>query len=144
MRKFSVVLLMVAAVFLSVIPVSASTATGGEVITPFGAGEWDYMGYDRIQGIFTDNYNGRVVKSGGGDYRICNLTANRTAAISLYEVDGSTRDEVKGHGYPYSTYIDSGKCKVWNVSGYTDGSNGKAELQIDNNKEYTYLFSLWD
>lgn len=112
-----------------------------------GAGEWDKWFGNPDEKFVTPGYwrTFNTVYSGGGDYKV-KINVNETGGkldLRLYEEDGEKADlvkEIKG--------ATVGKSYVFNVRGWTDGDNEKAELFVNvyshGSRKDGVSLSYWD
>lgn len=113
----------------------------GEVVTPMGAGEWDYLG--KLSTVSSQN-PANYVHSGGGDFKFqVESGPGGGAWYQLREYDpGSNADEVvTGHEYllyPGDTLIFRG------ISNYVDGDNKKAEFYVYESFSGSASVKYWD
>lgn len=113
----------------------------GEVVTPMGAGEWDYLG--KLSTVSSQN-PANYVHSGGGDFKFQVVSGPGGGAwYQLREYDpGSNADEVvTGHEYllyPGDTLIFRG------ISNYVDGDNKKAEFYVYESFSGSASVKYWD
>lgn len=120
-KKFK--LLLAGIVTTLLIPSSVFAEEGPER----GPGEWDAIGYAQSIRIPTNGYaTTQTVSSGGGNIkiRISNASPENVYRVWLYEKDDNGYDHVVNYAkYGYGDYEIT-----WDVSGFTDGSDGKAEI----------------
>lgn len=92
---------------------------------PFGPGEWDYLGSSMFK------TKSKTFYSGGGDLRIyIGIPKSGSAKwlFKLYEEDPGWNWTISSFELPNST----GTYSVdFDVRGWTDGDNGKAELHLN-------------
>lgn len=105
---------------------SVSSLGTKDLISPLGAGEWDYLGYSEFKS------QSKTFYSGGGNLRI--LIAQPYIGpgfkwlYKLVEEDPVINDTVSTFELPNS----SGTYAVdFNVSSFVDGDNNKAELHLN-------------
>ena len=113
----------------------------GNVVTPMGAGEWDYLGQrSTVSSQNPTNY----VHSGGGDFKFQVVSGPSGGAwYQLREYDpGSNADEVVT-GYEYLLY--PGDTLIYRgISNYVDGDNKKAEFYVYESFSGSGSVKYWD
>jgi hypothetical protein len=120
-KKASAFVLALLAVLL--IPISTAHAALSKV----GTYSWHY---NQTLGAYVTSIP--TFTSDGGDVKICLPGGYYPARwYDLKEFDESNADEKIGS----SALLGSGNCYTWRVSGYGDGTNGKAEIYV---QTYTY------
>lgn len=113
----------------------------GDVVTPMGAGEWDYLG--SLSTVSSQNPN-NYVHSGGGDFKFQVVSGPGGGAwYQLREYDpGSNADELVT-GYEYFLY--PGDTLIYRgISNYVDGDNKKAEFYVYESFSGSGSVKLWD
>ncbi|GAA5000238.1 hypothetical protein GCM10023317_32030 [Actinopolymorpha pittospori] len=115
-----------------------ATETGGNpssdrVVSPNGAGEWDYLGPDD----FTKQ--SRTFQSGGGDFMICLDAHSQHGSYILWEEDPfNPDDQVRLNDgllnlLDFPRDFDSSGCYAFRgISNYVDGANDQAEFYVQN------------
>nr|WP_259549632.1 hypothetical protein [Heyndrickxia oleronia] len=106
-------------------------STNNNMIVPFGAGEWDYLGYSSFKS------QSKVFYSGGGDLLIY-ITQPRSGGAKwlykLYEEDPAWSWAISSFELPN----EAGTFEVtFDVRDAVDGDNNKAELYLS---KLTYPF----
>ncbi|MCW1929523.1 hypothetical protein [Bhargavaea beijingensis] len=109
-----------------IIPASVSASSG-----------WDYVGSSN----FTKS--SIIIYSTGGDFKACQ-TSGKGGYVALWENDPNNADDaVEGFMSP-GRYLEPGRCAVWDVRNFVDGSNKKAELYLvkssDGNRIYVDFY----
>jgi hypothetical protein len=107
-KKFKTIFTMLITVLL--IPTTAFAGSSSETIQLYES-DWD---------------TSLIYNSAGGNFivRMSNVTAGNPYEVKLYEYDGSpTSDD-----YIKTIYLTGNGDAVFNVSGYVDGTNNKAEI----------------
>lgn len=97
---------------------------------PLGAGEWDFLGSESIRlGNGTIVIDSSKYWSGGGDYKLRITGAHSSNLISIWV----TEEDPNGNSLVYSRIINGNANGeyVFSTRGFTDGSNGKAELRFE-------------
>lgn len=123
MRLKRISTVVMAFIFTLMVPFSVSA----------GPGEWDYLGYDDF------TYSSKTFYSGGGNFKFC-ITSGPTGWYYLYEDDATNADEWIGHWY-----LNAGSCvTVYDIGGYVDGDNKKAEFQIRKSFSGSARVAAWD
>ncbi|WP_052192784.1 hypothetical protein [Streptomyces sp. CNQ431] len=118
----------------------ALTSPASATVTPAGAGEWDYLGSSSVYEVNGQFYSS-VFKSHGGNVKVCwTSKSSGTYQFGLYEDDESNFDDRIGT----SRNQVAGGCEEWNVSGYTDGDNGLAEVYAVTNDPRITKVEFWD
>ncbi|MCY9007226.1 hypothetical protein [Peribacillus frigoritolerans] len=119
MKKKFLAALAFSTVALTSVFASSASASGDE------AG-WQYVGAFDVH--VTSNSN--VLMSGGGNIEITmwnTYSASQARGVKVYE------DDPAGDDYITTILLAPGAEKVVSVSGYTDGTNGKAEIYLEPN-----------
>ncbi|MET7637483.1 hypothetical protein [Streptomyces sp. NPDC005438] len=94
-------------------------------------------GFYAVNGV----YYSHAKYSSGGKVKVCVSTKETgTKSYALYEFDKVYDDQRIGSVRRQK----AGGCEVWNVSGYTDGKNGKAEVYIATNDSKAYRAVTYD
>ncbi len=116
------------------VPLSTALAADGEnVISPMGAGEWDYLGSSTF--VTTS----AQAKSAGGDFLIC-LESGPSGYYNLYEYDPDNADDRVGYVYLYP-----GACGAFrSIGGFVDGDNKRAEFYVYKAFGGTATISFYD
>lgn len=113
----------------------------GDVVTPMGAGEWDYLG--KLSTVSSQN-PANYVHSGGGDFKFqVESGPGGGAWYQLREYDpGSNTDEIVT-GYEYFLY--PGDTLIYRgISNYVDGDNKKAEFYVYESFSGSGSVKFWD
>lgn len=102
---------------------TGGTPSSDRVVSPNGAGEWDYVGGD----IFATQ--SRNFQSGGGDFMIC-IEYGGANSYELWEEDPANPDDKVGHVL-WPGGFDSNGCHAFRgISKYVDGVDGQAEFYV--------------
>ena len=147
--KVSLLGLLVAFLVGISLPPSVSFASTN-VITPYGAGAWDYLGSDTVQ---TNNYStSKPFYSGGGNLKVCtsgwDYQYSESPKVILDDEDGNGPNGFQKKPDHY----DSNGCAIFTgLSSWVDGSNNKADVLVEvtrdwpytSNKEYVSI-DVWD
>lgn len=106
-------------------------STSDPVVSPDGAGTWDYLGSDQ----FTTQ--SRNFESGGGDFKICLSSNSPHGMYIMWEEDPlNPDDQVRTNdgllnGLDFPRDFNSSGCYAFRgISDYVDGANGKAEFYL--------------
>lgn len=110
---------------------TGGSSSSDRVVSPDGAGTWDYLGSDE----FTTQ--SRNFESGGGDFMICLSSDSPHGHYALFEEDPFNPDDqvrtndglLNGLDFP-GDFNSSGCYAFRGISGYVDGTNGKAEFYV--------------
>ena len=109
----------------SAVALMAMLAGPANAVTPYGAGEWDWVGSD----VFTTQ--SANFYSGGGDFMLCLSSDSKQGQYRLMEEDDFDHDEIVEMYFYFDTDFDSAGCKVFHgINSFVDGDNGKAELYL--------------
>jgi hypothetical protein len=125
-----------AALIVTATSPAMAAETGGNsssdrVISPDGAGEWDYLGSDDF------TWQSRNFESGGGDFMICLSSDSPHGDYQLWEEDPFNSDDpvrlndgLLNHLIFPDDFDSSGCYAFRGISNYVDGANDKAEFYV--------------
>ncbi|MCQ6562835.1 hypothetical protein [Paenibacillus mendelii] len=116
----------------------------GDVVTPMGAGEWDYLGQ---RSTSSSENPSNYVHSGGGDFKYKVVSGPSGGAwYQLREYDPNNADDIitDPNGYSYF-YLYTGDTLIYRgISGAIDGDNKKAELYVKESFSGSAQVQYWD
>lgn len=117
----------------------------GDVVTPMGAGEWDYLG---ARSTSSKENPSNYVHSGGGDFKFrVSYGPSGGAWYQLREYDpGSNRDDIVADKNGYSLfYLYPGDTLIYRgIGGFVDGDNKKAEFYVYESFSGSATVQYWD
>ncbi|WP_274653275.1 hypothetical protein [Paenibacillus humicola] len=119
------------------------TITHANQITPFGAGEWDYLGtHNSDSSENPSNY----VYSGGGNFKYkISSGPSGGAWYELMEYDPDNADDpVYAGGYNWFYLYPGDTITYYNIGSYVDGSNKKAEFYVYETFSGHASIQFWD
>ncbi|MBM7554584.1 hypothetical protein [Thalassobacillus pellis] len=95
-----------------IIPFSSANASSG----------WDYMGVYKLIPNAYGNYDTWNVRSTGGSFKVESFGVSNNCSLMEYD-PGSNNDDRVGH-------VRQNTTTIFNVRGFVDGSNNRAELYV--------------
>ncbi|MFI1935105.1 hypothetical protein [Streptomyces sp. NPDC020330] len=105
---------------------------------------WDYMGSSGFHQVGPYFYSG-TFNSHGGNVKVCITTSESGNALyGLYEYDPDGTSINTDERIGSNRVQTAGGCETWDVSGYVDGSNARAEVYISTNDSKAYKAEFWD
>ncbi|ALS25911.1 hypothetical protein ABEV74_12975 [Paenibacillus cisolokensis] len=116
----------------------------GDVVTPLGAGEWDYLGKRTTS---SSENPSNYVHSGGGDFKYKVASGPSGGAwYQLREYDPDNADDIITDPYGYSFfYLYPGDTLIYRgISGAVDGTNKKAEFYVYETFSGSATVQYWD
>ncbi|UVI33359.1 hypothetical protein [Paenibacillus spongiae] len=116
----------------------------GDVVTPMGAGVWDYLGQ---RSTSSSENPSNYVYSTGGDFKYKVVSGPGGGAwYQLREYDPDNADDIITDPYGYSLfYLYPGDTLIYRgISGAVDGDNKKAEFYVKEGFSGSATVQYWD